>query len=175
MIITTLPFYRNSNLTSGLWEEMERVFDDTKVQPFSYSENSWGSACEILENDDAYFLSLDVPGIKKEDLKIEIVDKVLTISGERKKENRTDNKLKVHHYEKAYGSFKRSFTLNVALDEKSVQARCENGVLELYLPKAAAAKPRRIEINEGRVLGLFDKLLGHKDTSEASNRSAQVE
>jgi HSP20 family protein len=96
--------------------------------PF-YDERSLSPACDVSETEEKFLLSVDLPGMKKEDIKIELKDQVLTISGERKTEK-----------------YQRSFTLPTVVDGNKVEARYEDGVLELTLPKTELAKPRQIEI-----------------------------
>lgn len=157
------PYWTARTLTSDLFNEMENLFEGaTQAEPSQvYDERSFGPACEIAESDEHYYMSVDLPGMKKEEIKIEIANKLLTISGERKRENMADKKMKVQRYEKSYGSFKRAFSLPTGVDESKIEAIYENGVLELCLPKTLQAKPRQIEINTGKT-GLFDKLLGSK-------------
>lgn len=128
--------YPTRSLASDLFTEMDRFLDDWQGAPTRgfYNERGFEPACEITEGEDRYTLSLDVPGMKKEDIKIEVIDNALTISGERKRES------------KSYGVFKRSFTLPASIEADKAEARYENGVLEIDLPKTPMAKPRQIEI-----------------------------
>lgn len=157
------PYWTAKALTSDLFGEMENFFDDTATlaRKNYYDERSFGPACEISETPEHFHLTVDLPGMKKEDVKIEMAENTLTVSGERKRERNTDAKAKVQLYEKSYGFFKRSFTLPASVDESKIEARYEDGVLEINLPKTAAAKPRQIEIKAGKG-GLFDRLLSDK-------------
>lgn len=160
------PNWAPRGLTSDLFDEMDRFFGDwNRLSPasVSYDERSFAPACEILEADDHYWMSVDLPGLRKEDIKIEMSDNTLSVSGERKREH-TEKTQKVQRYEKSYGFFKRSFALPTSIQTDQVEARYENGVLELYLPKVQAAKPRQIEIQSGKG-GIFGKLLGSKKNS----------
>lgn len=132
--------------SSDLFNEMDRFFGETNRRTAAYDERSFIPACEVAETEANYLMSIDLPGMKKENIKIEVVDKLLTISGERKREIKTEEKEKVQRFEKSYGFFKRSFTLPTTVDTTKVEARYEDGVLELNLPKAAAVMPRAIEI-----------------------------
>jgi HSP20 family protein len=161
---TTIAPYWNSNwsptaFASELFEEVDRMFGDIGRTNAAYDERSFDPVCEISENDQHYLMSVDLPGMKKSDIKIEMNDKVLTVSGERKREVTG----------KSYGFFKRSFHLPTTVDAEKIEARYEDGVLELYLPKVEAAKPRQIEIQAGKG-GFFNKLLSPKD-NEASKSS----
>ena len=160
------PYWTAKTLTSDIFDEMQSFFDDARldVRKTNYDERSFGPACEVSESDEHFYMNVDLPGMKKKDIKIEFADNILTVSGERRREVNSEKKTKVQLYEKSYGFFKRSFNLPTTIDESKIEARYENGVLELYLPKTAAAKPRQIEIATGKT-GIFDKLLGGKKDS----------
>lgn len=157
------PYWTPKALTADIFEEMEHLFADAPraAKKEVYDERNLGPACEVSESDEHFYMSLDLPGMKKEDVTIELSNNILTVSGERKRESSTDKKMKIQLYEKSYGTFKRCFNLPATIDENKIEARYENGVLELYLPKTVAAKPRQIEINASKG-GIFDKLLGSK-------------
>lgn len=157
-----IPTTRDQFFNSDLFNEMDRLFDDawTSVPRAFYDERKYDPACEITETPEHFMMSIDVPGMKKEDIKIEVSHDVLTVSGERKRE-RTEKDQKTQRYEKSYGFFKRSFALPNSVQADKVEARYEDGVLELCLPKVEAAKPRQIEINSSKG-GVFGKLLGSK-------------
>lgn len=153
--------------TSDLFDEMDKFFEDVRTaRPAAYDERTFAPACEIAESPESYLMSIDLPGMKKEDIKIEMVNNLLTISGERKRQTLADSSHKIQRYEKSYGFFKRSFSLPNTVETDRVEARYENGQLELYLPKVQAAKPRQIEIHSGKT-GFFDKLLGTKSENTA--------
>lgn len=133
------------SFTSDLWNDyFESSFKS--VQPYN-------GASEFVAHDDYYLLSIDLPGMKLEDIKIEMADEVLTVSGERKR------------FEKSYGTFRRSYTLPSEVDSEKIEARYESGVLEVYLPKTPASKPRSIQIQSGKS-SFFEKLLGSKKNTQ---------
>lgn len=152
------PAWTSRSLASDLFDEMDRFFGT------AYDERSFSPATDVTETENHYLMSLDVPGMKREDLKIEVVDNVLTVSGERKRETASDKKERVQRFEKSYGFFKRSFSLPSTIDAEKVEARYDNGVLELYLPKVAQVKPRQIEVQSGKD-GFFSKLINSSDKS----------
>ncbi len=86
------------------------------------------------EGEFAYHIEADLPGVKKEDITVDVKDNMLTISGERnhKKEVKKDDYYKL---ESSYGKFNRSFTLPKSVDAENIQASCEDGVLEVVIPK----------------------------------------
>jgi HSP20 family protein len=121
-------------------------------------------ACDIEETQDHYLVSFDLPGIPKDKLRIELKDDQLIVSGERKEERREEVKNRVSS-ERYYGSLQRSFTLPSAVDPSKVEAHYQDGVLRVAVPKtpeSEAAKPKQVQIKEGKE-GFFGKLLGHHE------------
>ena len=90
-------------------------------------------------------LTADLPGLGEEDVKIEVEDRVLSISGERKTVSE-DSKAGYRRVERAFGSFRRTLTLPAGVDGSAITASFDKGVLEIAIPKPEQAKPRRIEI-----------------------------
>lgn len=104
-------------------------------------------AVNTREGDDAYYIELDLPGIKKEDVEISVDKNILTIKGKRevKKEEEKDDYYRI---ESKYGTFARSFTLPEKVDSKNIRATGENGVVEITIPKLKVEKDttKKIEI-----------------------------
>ena len=106
---------------------------------------AWTPSCDVLEDKDEVRIVLELPGVRPEDLKINLENLILTVRGEKKAV--ADQKgERWYRYERTYGSFERSFTLPVTVDPDRIQATVEHGVLTLTLPKAATAKPREIPV-----------------------------
>ncbi len=136
------------------YRDIRRSFDlmNTLLSRFE-EDQSEGIAGDFIpavntrEGDDAYYIELDLPGIKKEDIEITTEENILTISGERKqsKESEGDEYYKV---ESVYGKFVRNFTLPEKVDVEKIHAESKNGVLEVVIPKIAEAerKPKKITI-----------------------------
>lgn len=155
-------------LTTDLFDDMDRFLTGADIRRSRLQSETelFSPVCEISETETHFLMSLDIPGLKKEDIKIETNQNILTISGSRHRESTADKNMKVQRMERSYGSFKRSFTLPQNVDADSIEAHYENGVLELSLPKIELAQSRQIEIQTGKG-GLFDRLLGKsKDTSD---------
>lgn len=131
---------RFSLLSPSLMGDMFEDFDRLMTSP------SWSSSYDINQTDDHFVLSLDMPGVKAEDIKIEVQGNQLTVSGERKDR---------------VGKFQRLFTLPDLVDTAKIEAHCENGVLTLAVPKAEKAKSRTIQVQTGQG-GFLSKLLGGK-------------
>jgi len=100
---------------------------------------------EIRETDDAYVFKGDLPGVADEDLDISITGNRLSVSGRREAEVRDENE-RYFAYERAYGSFSRSFTLPEQVDSDRVQASLDNGVLTITIPKRPEAQPKKINV-----------------------------
>lgn len=102
---------------------------------------------DISENEHAFTVRAELPGIKKEDINITVQDGILTISGESKSETEKKEGDRIIRQERRYGKFLRNMQLNQQVDESQVEASYRDGVLELVLPKRAEAKPKKISVN----------------------------
>jgi HSP20 family protein len=105
----------------------------------------WSPLVDITEDEKEYVVKAEIPEMKKEDIKLNVHDDVLTITGERKYEKEEKGK-KYHRVERAYGSFMRSFTLPDDADGSKISAEYKDGVLKVHLPKSEKAKPKAIEV-----------------------------
>ncbi len=105
----------------------------------------WSPLVDISEDDKEYVIKAEIPEMKKEDIKLNVNDDVLTITGERKYE-KEEKGTKYHRVERAYGSFMRSFTLPEDADGSKVNAEYKDGLLKVHLPKSEKAKPKAIEV-----------------------------
>jgi len=117
--------------------------DSEKEEAMTVAE--WAPLVDILEEDKEYLIKAELPEVKREDVKVTVEEGVLTVSGERKFEKEEKGK-KYHRVERAYGRYARSFTLPQELDEAKAEAKFRDGVLELTLPKKAAAARKAIAI-----------------------------
>ena len=112
----------------------------------SDSFGSWAPAVDIFELGDDLVIRAEVPGVDREDIDIRVEENRLVIAGERKREAEFGEE-NAFRLEREFGSFTRSFLLPKTVDATCITATHRNGVLELRLPKAEVAKPRKIEIN----------------------------
>ena len=131
-----------------LQNEMNRLFNtvfDTPSGGNSGTLRRWMPAMDLIESGDHFVLRADLPGMSEEDVKIELEDSTLTISGERKAEHEAERE-GFYRVERATGSFQRSLTLPKGVDPEAVTASFDRGVLEVRIPKPEQRKPRRIEI-----------------------------
>lgn len=122
-----------------------RIFSD--LLPTD-TEGEWTTfpPFDVRETKDAYELELDVPGLKKEDIKLELKENRLTISGERKRVSTADKEATLHRVERSFGKFRRELAFGTEVDAEKVEARYEDGVLWLSIPKVEAKKPHLIAI-----------------------------
>ncbi|MFQ5704524.1 MAG: Hsp20/alpha crystallin family protein [Gemmatimonadales bacterium] len=135
----------------GVRRDMDRIFDSLLSPANGEAESMavWSPVVDVQETEDGLHVSTELPGIKSQDVKVTVDDGVLTISGEKKREiEKGSNKDGVgyHLVERHYGRFERSFTLPRAVDADKVEARFEDGVLNIDLPKTEQAKPKQIAI-----------------------------
>lgn len=105
----------------------------------------WSPQVDITEDDKEYLIKADLPEMKKDEIKVNVENGVLTVSGERKTEKEEKNK-KFHRIERSYGTFQRSFALPEDADGTKVAAEFKEGVLKMHLPKSPIAKPKAIEV-----------------------------
>jgi HSP20 family protein len=117
--------------------------DGEKKEAISVTE--WSPLVDISEDEKEYVVKAEIPEMKKEDIKINVHDEVLTVSGERKYEKEEKGK-KYHRVERAYGSFMRSFALPEHADGSKISAEYKDGMLKIHLPKSEQAKKKAVEV-----------------------------
>ncbi len=150
------PFRRGRG-GGGFWDplsEMNRMFDDVFSglmrrpggQQRAQQLTEWAPAVDVLQRDGDLVVRAELPGVRPEDVDITLQNRVLTISGERREEQE-EERGGYYVRERRRGSFSRSMTLPEGVDEDSIRARYENGVLEVPIEGAAAVRePRRIQV-----------------------------
>ena len=109
-------------------------------------QEAWSPKVDIYEDDDRYILKADLPGLNKEDIQVDLNDKTLRISGEKKDVEKTskDNYVRL---ERKYGKFVRSFTVSDNIVTQNIKANYKDGVLEVTLPKKEEAKPKQLKVH----------------------------
>jgi len=107
---------------------------------------AWEPSVDIVETEEAFLLSAELPGIDREAIELNVEDNTLKLSGARVDKTTTESVLSFRR-ERFYGRFQRSFKLPKTVDPELIRANYRDGVLELMLPKLVAAKPRKIDIN----------------------------
>jgi HSP20 family protein len=134
-----------------LQNEVNRLFNTAFDAPVpggnggSGAARRWMPAMDLVETGDHFVLRADLPGLSEDDVKIEVEDGVLTVSGERRSEHEAKGE-GYHRVERAFGAFSRSLTLPRGVDADAVEAAFDKGVLEVRIPKPEERKPRRITI-----------------------------
>jgi HSP20 family protein len=131
-------------------DEMNRMFDRFfSREPWegdeSMSTAEWSPTVDISENKDEYFVSAELPGMKKEDVQITYANNVLRIEGERRKEEEKQD-TNYHRVERLYGKFCRTFQVPTQIQADKIAADFKNGILTVHLPKAEEAKPKEVQI-----------------------------
>lgn len=106
---------------------------------------TWSPRVDVNETDNEIIIDVELPGIDKKDVKVEVKDNILSISGERKQEKKTEN-AESCRVERHYGKFKRTFGLSDTVEADKVSAKYKDGVLALTLPKTEKAKPKEIAV-----------------------------
>jgi HSP20 family protein len=110
---------------------------------------AWAPALDISERKDAYLVTVELPGVKMDDLEITLEDTLLTIQGERHFAHDSSEQ-QFHRVERRYGAFRRSITLPAQVMAEGIEATVEDGVLQILVPKMEEAKPKRIQVRPGR-------------------------
>jgi len=132
-----------------LQNHLSRLFGRAPVRRTEGKEQitlpEWAPLADITEDDREYSIKIELPEVKKEEVKVTVENGVLTISGERRFEKEEKNK-KYHRIERAYGSFARSFVLPDDADAENVKAEFKDGMLTVHVSKLAKAKPKQIEV-----------------------------
>jgi len=137
--------YETSPITS-LFDELEGLFGTTFDLSGRNVTGSLYPMVDITESENGFRITADLPGLSKEDIKVNVEDGVLSISGEKKHEVEKKEKDRYYHFERSYGKFCRSFSLPANVDSAHIDAKYNQGVLEVLLKKTEEAKPKAIEV-----------------------------
>src|SRR6266487_5696596 len=111
----------------------------------SLAVSDWSPEVDISEDDQGYLLKADLPEMKKDDVRVTVEDRILSVSGERKTV-KEDQKRKFHRIERSFGNFRRSFTLPEDADSTKVTADFHDGVLKVHLPTTARPRSKAIQV-----------------------------
>jgi HSP20 family protein len=129
-----------------LREEMDGLFDSSFRSFFRTpgSFSTWSPAIDVYQDKDQFTVVAEVPGMKKEELNLSLHNGVLTISGERKREEKSEQGFRSERF---VGRFQRSVTLPASVDPSKVKANYQDGLLKVVLPKSEEAKPKQIDVS----------------------------
>lgn len=117
---------------------------------YAYPDLTFNPAFEVKETKDAFIFKADIPGVKENDLEVNITGDRLMISGKREEEKKEENET-VYAWERTYGAFTRSFMLPHGVDQGHIRAELKEGVLTLVLPKLAEVQPKKIAVKSEKV------------------------
>jgi len=130
-------------------DDMNRFFDEFFGEHRrSPSGNAWLPAVDVSETDNEFVVRAELPGMSHEDIDINVQDNILTLKGEKQQEKNEEGE-NFHRLERSYGSFSRSFTLPTGVNPEDIKANFKDGILEVSMPKAEEAKPKKIAITAG--------------------------
>lgn len=146
--MSLMRLFRREYPVRTLRDELDRLFEDFFGETTGERKSSlarWTPRADVKEDEKAFYLKADLPGMKKDDIDISVEGNQLVISGERsfsKEEKKED----YHFVERSYGSFYRAFTLPGSVDVEGITADYDNGVLQVELPKKEEVKPKKVSI-----------------------------
>jgi HSP20 family protein len=132
----------------NMYDRVNRFFGEDFFDESSRSgltPSAWRPMTDIYETKDAYVFKVELPGFRKEDVKVEFSGETLTLRGERKQEEETKNE-SCHRLERSYGMFERSFTIPKNVDARKIDASLKDGILVLTVPKAEESRTKAIPI-----------------------------
>jgi len=144
------PAWPTFGRLSSLRDELDRFFESplTELARGSQLFAGWTPALDVFEDKDNVIVKAELPGMKKEEIEVSLHDGTLSISGERKKENKFEN-AEVYRTERFVGRFQRSVALPSAVAADKVSAQYKDGILTITLPKTEEAKPKQIDVKVG--------------------------
>ena len=139
------PFDGLNRFQSRINELFDETFSRSRM-PSPSTTSTWYPPVDILESRDSYLLRAELPGIKKEDVHVEVQEGALTLSGERKFDEPASG-VEYHRVERVAGKFSRSFYLPQTIKQDGIKATFRDGILEVHVPKVEEAKPKQIAIS----------------------------
>jgi HSP20 family protein len=139
------PFHGLNRFQSRINELFDETFSKSRLSPTA-AAGTWYPPVDILESKDSYLIRAELPGMKKEDVHVEIQEDALMLNGERKFDEPA-NGVEYHRVERVAGKFSRSFYLPQKINQDEIKATFRDGVLEVHVPKADEAKPKQIAIS----------------------------
>ncbi len=149
MAITRFSYRNPWRELDTLSNRLGQMFADEGF-PMPSNGGNWMPAVNVEETSDKLVLTAELPGLKREDVELEVENNILTIRGEKSDERQEGDESKRYHvWERRYGSFQRSFTLPRTVRADEISAEFKDGILHVSMPKAPEAKSRRIEIGAG--------------------------
>jgi HSP20 family protein len=142
---------QSGNVVGSLQREIDRLFEDFTRGGLGVlgGQNNLIPSIDVSENDKQIEISVELPGLERKDVEISLEDDILTVRGEKKVEEKKEDKDKNYHVtERAYGVFYRAIQLPPGVDPSKVQASMANGVLKVAIPKPVRSQAKKIEVKE---------------------------
>jgi len=133
---------------TDLRDEIDRLFESplTELARTSNLLSGWNPALDLYEDKDNLYVKVELPGMKREDIDVSLHEGSLSISGERKSEQKHED-AEVYRAERFFGRFQRTVTLPTPVAADKVKAQYKDGILNITLPKTEEAKPKHIDVN----------------------------
>lgn len=135
---------------STLQDRINRLFEDAFPRSRDLEDDislcAWRPAVDIYESENGIVLKAELPGVKKEDVSVEIKDNVLTLKGERAEEKEVGEE-NYYRRERCFGSFQRSFNLEQSIQPEKVKAKFKDGILEVEIPRPEEEKPKKVTVD----------------------------
>jgi HSP20 family protein len=157
-----LTLYRPFNsLFRDEFNDFPSLFNQAFTRTVSLSP-----AVDVLEKEDAYLIQAEVPGVSPEDLEVSVENEVLTLKGKRISEHEEEG-AGYRRVERSYGSFSRSFVVPRGTNTDAIEAKAENGVLTITIPKVAAAQSRKVEVKRSGLVEKAKKLFSKSESASA--------
>ena len=141
--MSTMQRWNPARDFARLQDDLSRLFDLGLAR--NTESYGWTPAVDVFEDTEGVTFKFDLPEVDAKDVDVRLEDGVLTVRGQRKLE-REDKREGYHRIERSYGVFARSFTLPATLDSEKVSAEQKNGVLRIFVPKRAEAKPKSVSV-----------------------------
>ena len=135
---------------TDLRDEIDRLFEAPLAEFARTSQilSGWTPALDVYEDKDNLYVRAELPGMKREDINLTLHDGSLSVSGQRKSEDKFKDS-EVYRSERFFGRFQRTVTLPAPVEAEKVKAQYKDGILTVTLPKAEEAKPKQIDVNIG--------------------------
>lgn len=133
------------NIQDEMNRVMDRFFSPELFEGSDFSTSRWLPNMDVQEDKDRFTISMELPGLSKDDVSLTVREGMLTIEGERKQEDEKEG-VNYHRVERRYGKFLRSFQLPIRVQEDKIEAVFKDGILTVQIPKAEEVKPKQIAV-----------------------------
>jgi HSP20 family protein len=158
---------------------LDEAFAGTTAEQGSVITSAWFAPTDVSEDANGIQITMELPGVEPEDVRLSLENNLLTIRGEKRQQAEQKNE-RVHRFERTYGTFERTFVLPSTVDSEQIEARYENGVLHIAIPKAERAKPREIRVKSSASgssqvkAGVQSQRLSEQSSSESHRTNART-